>query len=165
MPQTVFRTIVRILALSALLAAPALAQHSPDQVQINHDIVLDPGVKARDLVCVNCSIFVRGETAGDVVAIHGNVVIEPGGHVAGGVTTVLGDLRLQNTAQVGGDAVTVGGIVRREPEATVGGNVTALGGAGWTLLIVFLPLAFVGAMAALIVWLIARARRPAPIAA
>ncbi len=165
MPQTLLRAMLRILSVSVLFAAPALAQHNPDQVQINHDIVLDPGVKAGDLVCVNCSIFVRGETAGDVVAVHGNVVIEPGGHVGGGVTTVLGDLRLQNTAQVGGDAVTVGGIVRREPEATVGGNVTALGGAGWTVLIVLLPLAFVGGIVALIVWMIARARRPAPIAA
>jgi Polymer-forming cytoskeletal len=156
---------LRILAVSALLAAPALAKTSSDRVQINHDIFVEPGQKSGDLVCVNCSVFVRGEVAGDVVAVHGNVVIEQGARVAGDVVTVLGNLRLQGAAQVGGDAVAVGGTVRSGPQATVGGDVTSLAGAGWTLLIVLLPLAFMGGFIALIVWLIARMRRPTPIAA
>jgi hypothetical protein len=159
------RTTLRILAVSALLVAPALARQSSDRVQINHDIFVEPGQKSGDLVCVNCSIFARGEVAGDVVAVHGNVVIEQGGQVAGDVVTVLGNLRVQGAAQVRGDAVAVGGTVRSDPQATVGGDITALGGAGWTLLIVLLPLAFMGGFVALIVWLVGRMRKPTPMAA
>jgi hypothetical protein len=159
------RTMLGILVVSALLAAPALAQRGSDRVQINHDIFLEPGQKSGDLVCVNCSIFVRGEVGGDVVTVYGNVVIEQGAQVAGGVTTVLGNLRIQGTAQVRGDAVAVGGTVRNEPQATVGGDITSLGGAGWTVLIVLLPLAFLGGFIVLIVWLVARVRRPTPVAA
>jgi hypothetical protein len=85
--------------------------------------------------------------------------------VAGSMTTVLGDVRIQSAAQVAGDLTIVGGKLRREPQATVAGEITALEGTGWTLLIVLLPLAFVGGFVALIVWLIARIRRPTPIAA
>ncbi|MGA8493343.1 MAG: hypothetical protein WB711_23180 [Terriglobales bacterium] len=167
MPIEAGRTIFRILAVLALLAAPApaLAQESSDRVQFNHDIFVEPGENSGDLVCVNCSIFVRGQTAGDVVAVHGNVVIEQGSQVAGDVTVVLGDLRLQNAAQVAGDAVAFGGTVRREPQASVAGDVTSLAGVGWVILIVLLPLAFLGGIIALIVWLIARIRRPAPMPA
>jgi hypothetical protein len=158
------RTILCILAISAL-AAPALAEQNSDRVQINRDIFLEAGQKSGDLVCVNCSIFVRGNVAGDVVAVRGNVVVEQGAQVAGSMTTVLGDVRIQSAAQVAGDLTIVGGKLRREPQATVAGEVTALEGTGWTLLIVLLPLAFVGGFVALIVWLIARIRRPTPIAA
>jgi hypothetical protein len=165
MPIETSRTVLRILAVLALLAAPALGQKRSDRVQFNHDILVEPGQKSGDLTCINCSVFVRGEVAGDVTAIHGNVVIEQGSRVAGDVAVVLGDLRLENAAQVAGDAVTVGGTVRREPQASVAGDVTSLGGGGWIVLIFLLPLAFVGGIAALIVWLIARARRPSTVPA
>ena len=165
MPIETSRTILRILAVLALLAAPALAQKGSDRVQFNHDIFVEPGQKSGDLTCINCSVFVRGEVAGDVTAIHGNVVVEQGSRLAGDVTVVLGDLRLQSAAQVAGDAVTVGGTVRREPQASVAGDVTSLGGAGWVILIFLLPLALVGGMIALIVWLIARIQKPAPVRA
>ncbi len=165
MPIEAGRTVFRILAILALLAAPALAQKGSDRVQFNHDIFVEPGQKSGDLVCVNCSIFVRGEVAGDVVAVHGNVVIEQRSQVAGDVTTVLGDLRLQSAAQIAGDAVAVGGTVRREPQATIAGDVTSLSGGGWVILVFLLPLAFVGGTISLIVWLIVRARRPTAVPA
>jgi cytoskeletal protein CcmA (bactofilin family) len=136
-----------------------------DRLQFNHDIFVDPGQDSGDLTCVNCSIFVRGEVAGDVTAVHGNVVVEQGSQVAGDVTVVLGDLRLQSAAQVAGDVTTVGGTVRREPQATIAGDVTSLAGVGWVILVVLLPLAFVGGMIALIVWLIARIQKPTPVRA
>jgi hypothetical protein len=100
-----------------------------------------------------------------VTAIHGNVVVEQGARVAGDVAVILGDLRVQSTAQVAGDVVTIGGTVRREPQASVAGDVTSLEGVGWAILIFLLPLALVGGTIALIVWLIARTRKPAPIPA
>jgi cytoskeletal protein CcmA (bactofilin family) len=136
-----------------------------DRLQFNHDIFVDPGQDSGDLTCVNCSVFVRGQVAGDVTAIHGNVVVEQGSQVAGDVTVVLGDLRLQSAAQVAGDVTTVGGTVRREPQATIAGDVTSLAGVGWVILVFLLPLAFVGGMIALIVWLIARIPKPTPVRA
>jgi len=159
------RILLRVLAVSALLAAPAFARPSSDRTQINHDIFVEPGQKSGDLVCINCSIFVRGEVAGDVVAVHGNVVVEQGAQVVGDATTVLGDLRVQSAAQVRGDAVAVGGMVRSQPQASIGGEVTSLGGTGWALLIILLPLVFLGGVVALFAWLITRLRRPSPIAA
>jgi hypothetical protein len=163
MPIKSARTILKILAVLALLATPALAQKGSDRVQFNHDIFVDSGQKSGDLTCVNCSIFVRGEVAGDVTAVHGNVVVEQGSQVAGDVTVVLGDLRLQSAAHVAGDVTTVAGTVRREPQASVAGDVTSLAGVGWALLIVLLPLAFVGGIIALIVWLIVRIQKPTPV--
>jgi hypothetical protein len=81
------------------------------------------------------------------------------------VTVVLGDLRLESAAQVAGDVTTVGGTVRREPQANIAGDITSLSGAGWALLIVLLPLAFVGGIIALIVWLIVRIQKPTPVRA
>jgi hypothetical protein len=165
MPIKSARTILRILAVLALLAAPALGQKGSDRLQFNHDIFVNPEQKSGDLTCVNCSIFVRGEVAGDVTVVHGNVVVEQGSQVAGDVTVVLGDLRLQSAAHVAGDVTTVAGTVRREPQASVAGDVTSLGGGVWIILIFLLPLAFVGGMIAMIVWLIARARRPSAVPA
>jgi hypothetical protein len=159
------RTILRLLSVIALLAAPALGQKGSDRLQFNHDIFVEPGQKSADLTCINCSVFVRGDVAGDVTAIHGNVVVEQGARVAGDVAVILGDLRVQSTAQVAGDVVTIGGTVRREPQASVAGDVTSLEGVGWAILIFLLPLALVGGTIALIVWLIARTRKPAPIPA
>jgi hypothetical protein len=165
MRQMTVRAILHLLAVAVLLAVPALAEQSSDRVQINHNISVEPGQKAGDLVCVGCSIFVRGEVTGDVVTVHGSVVIEPGAQVAGSVTTVLGDVRMQGAAQIAGDITVVGGALRRDPQATVAGSITDLEGTGWALLAVLLPLAVLGGLIALIVWLVSRTRRPAAIAA
>jgi cytoskeletal protein CcmA (bactofilin family) len=165
MRQMAIRTILHLLAVAALLSIPALAEQNSDRFQISHNISVDPGQKSGDLVCVSCSIFIRGEVAGDVVAVHGNVVIEAGGQVAGSVTTVLGDVRIQGSTQVAGDIAVVGGALRRDPQATVAGSITDLEGTGWALLAVFLPLAVLGGFIALIVWLVSRTRRPAAVAA
>jgi flagellar biogenesis protein FliO len=61
---------------------------------------------------------------------------------------------------VSGDVTVFGGKVRRDPSATVGGEVTNMSGAGWMILIVVLPLVFLGAIIALIVWLVRRLMRP-----
>jgi len=156
--------LVLVLAMLSPLVA-AEGSRGADRTQIGRDLVVQAGEKAGDVVCVGCSITLRGEASGDVVAVAGGVTIEPGAQVAGGVTTVFGDLRLRSDTRIGGDAVAVAGSIRRDPTSTVGGEITALEGAGWMALLLLAPLVFFGGIIALIVWLIQRSRRPTPVAA
>ena len=65
-----------------------------------------------------------------------------------------------------GDLTTIGGTLRRDPQASVAGDVTTVGGGGgWIFLIFLLPFLFLGGIIALIIWLIQRSRRPAPVPA
>jgi len=151
--------ILSNLAVCLLFSTLAAAKQSADQVQIGRNIVVQSGENVGDLVCVGCSIFVRGQATGDAVAVGGSVVLEQGAQVAGSVTTVAGDIRLQDGAQIGGDVTAVAGIVRRGPQSSIGGDVTSMGGAGWALLVLVVPLVFLGGIVALIVWLTQRSRR------
>jgi hypothetical protein len=163
MPR-ICRYAVMLAALGVFFSTPLVAQKSSDQVHIGRDIYVEPQDKAGDLVCVACSIHIRGQVAGDAVAVGGNVVLEQGAQVAGGVTTVVGDVRLQTGTQIAGDAVAVAGMVKRDPQSTISGDVTSLGGTGWMLLILVLPLVLFGGFVALIIWLFQR-RRPVAAAA
>jgi cytoskeletal protein CcmA (bactofilin family) len=138
----------------------AAAQKSADRVQIGSSILVEPDEKAGDLVCVACSIRVRGRTAGDVVAVAGSVTVESGAQIAGDTVAIAGHVRLESGARIGGDVTTVGGRLYRAPEALIGGDVTTMSGAGWSLLIFVVPLLILGGIVALIIWLIQRNRRP-----
>jgi len=156
------RTLLSLLAIALLSSSLCMAEQRSDRVQIGRDIHVQPGDRSGDLVCIGCSIYVRGHTAGDVVAVAGSVTLEDGAQVAGDTVAVLGSVRLQNAAQVAGDVTAVAGDVRRDPTAKIAGQVTSLGGAGWILLIVVMPLIMFGALIALIVWLLQRSRVPVP---
>ena len=153
-----------VLAVLLAFSSLALAEQSADRVQIGRELVVEPGEKVGDLVCVACSIQIRGQAAGDAVAVAGRIVLEQGAQVAGDVTAVLGDVRLESGTQVAGDVVAVAGTVHRDSQSQVAGDVTSLGGAGWMLLLLLLPLIFLGGIVALIVWLIQRSRRTTPTA-
>jgi hypothetical protein len=154
-----------VLAVLAAFSSLALAENSADRVQIARDIVVEQNEKVGDLVCLACSIHLRGQAAGDAVALAGRIVLEQGAQVAGDVTAVLGDVRLESHTQVAGDVVALAGTVHRDSESQVAGDVTSFGGAGWMLLFLLLPLIFLGGIVALIVWLIQRSRRKMPAAA
>jgi hypothetical protein len=160
-PFRALRSVAIVVAMSTGLAAQTI----PDRFQKNHDIHVESGEKIGEATCLNCSIYIRGQLAGDATALHGNVVVEQGAHVAGDVTVLLGRANIENAAQVGGDVTAIGGTVHRDPEGRVNGDVTSLAGGGWVLLIFLLPLAVLGGIIALIVWLVQRNRRPAPVAA
>jgi len=147
------------LAPSTILAANA------DRFQFNRNIQIQPDDKVGDVTCINCSVYVRGQVAGDITTINGNIVAQSGAAIAGDLTSIAGNAHVENSAQVGGDVTAVAGSVRRDPQATVGGDVTSLGGGGWIFLIFLLPLAVLGGIVALIVWLIQRSRRPAQVPA
>ncbi len=142
-----------------------VAETSPDRFQMNHDIHIQADEKVGDVTCVGCSIYVRGHVSGDVTAVAGSVVAEPGASIAGDVTAVGGNARVESGSQVSGDLTAVGGELRRDPQATVGGDVTTVGGRGWFFLVFLLPLVFIGGIIALIVWLIQRSRRPTQVPA
>ncbi len=140
--------IILCIAIAGVLSATAFGKNSNDRVQFGRDIHVSAGESAGDLVCIGCSILVRGQTSGDAVAVGGNITLEDAS-VGGDSVTVIGSVRLLGESHVGGDAVSVIGSVRRDPAANVGGDVTSMGGPLWVLLIV---------------WLFQRARRPQPAA-
>jgi len=141
------------------------AETNPDRVQMNHDIHIQADEKVGDVTCIGCSIYVRGQVSGDVTAIAGSVIAEPGASIAGDVTTIGGNARVESGSQVAGDLTAIGGDLRRDPQASVAGDITTLGGHGWVFLIFLLPLAILGGIIALIIWLIQRSRRPIPVPA
>jgi hypothetical protein len=156
-----FCVVTVFLVPSTSLAAAT----TPDRFQMNHDIHIQPDEKVGDVTCIGCSVYVRGEVSGDVTAIAGSVIAEPGASIAGDVTTIAGNARVESGSQVAGDLTAVGGDLSRDPQAAVAGDVTTIGGHGWVFLIFLLPFVFLGGIVALIIWLIQRSRRPAPIPA
>lgn len=164
MPRVSRYAVMFLAAAVVLVAIPLVAQQSA-QVHIAKDIYVQPQDNAGDLVCVGCSIYIRGQVAGDAVAVGGSVVLEQGAQLAGGATTVLGDIRLQSGTQIAGDVAAIAGTVKRDPQSKISGDVTSLGGAGWLLLILVAPLALCGGFIALIIWLFQRNRRPVAAAA
>jgi hypothetical protein len=160
MPR-ICRYAMMLVALG-LFSVAAVADSG--QVHIGRDIYIQPQDKAGDLVCIACSIHIRGQVAGDAVAVLGSVVLEQGASLAGDVTAVVGDVRLQSGTQIAGDVSAVAGMVKRDPQSKIAGDITSLGGAGWTLLILVAPLVLFGGIVALIIWLFQR-RRPVAAAA
>jgi hypothetical protein len=150
--------LVLTVALSPL-AAMARTQSS-DQVHFGRDIYLESGDESGDLVCIVCSIHVRGQAGGDAVTVLGSITVE-NGQIAGDAVAVAGRLRLNGNSQVGGDAVSIIGGLERDSDAKVGGDMVSLGGVVWFFLIVVLPFVLLAAFVTLIVWLIQRLRQPA----
>ncbi len=153
----------------AILAAPYSSQAaaaSSDRTQFSHDIRIESGERVGDVTCIACSIHIRGQSSGDVTAIAGSVFVESGASISGDVTAIGGNARVESGAQVAGDLTAIGGSVRRDPQASVAGDVTTIGGGGaWIFLIFLLPFLFLGGIVALIIWLVQRGRRPAPVPA
>jgi hypothetical protein len=153
-------TLCTLLVL--LLSAAAWAKGNPERTQFSRDIRVEVGEKTGDVTCINCSVYVLGEAAGEVTAIHGNVVVENGASVAGDITSVWGNVRLENGSRVAGDLTAVAGVVHRESQTSVSGDVTSLEGSKWLLAILVPPLVFFGLLVALVVWLLQRNRGTAP---
>ena len=156
--------------LIAMTGAPAYADNpreSHDRTQFGHEIVVGTDETASDVTCFTCSVRVRGHVAGDVTTFGGTVTVEPDAEITGDTTVFGGDVRLESGAKV--RAVTVfGGKLRRDSSATIHGDVTNFGGGAalWLFLVFGLPFVVLGALVALIVWLIRKFSRPAiPVAA
>jgi hypothetical protein len=148
-----------------IIPSEARAEANADRFQINRDIHIQPDDEVGDVTCINCSVYILGRVSGDVTTINGNIVAQQGATIAGDATAVRGNTRIENGTQVGGDVTAIAGTARRDPQATVGGDVTSMGGGGWVFLVFLLPFAVLGGIIALIIWLIQRSRRPAPVPA
>jgi len=149
---------IAVATMILAVAVAASAKDNPEYTHIGRTITIDADQQAGDVTCVACNIYIRGQVSGDVTALVGNIFMEDHGQVGGDVTAVAGSLRLDSTAKIGGDATVVGGEMRRVGSAEVGGDVTHVGGFAWAwLLLIFLvPLAVLGGIIALIIWIVRR---------
>jgi len=147
------------LVLLTLLSAAAFADGSHDRTQFGRDIVIGPGENASDATCFGCSVRVRGRVQGDATVFGGSIVVEDQGEISGDTTNFGGNVRLERGAKV--QSVSIfGGHFYRDDGATVAGDVTNFGGSFWMVLIFGLPLVLLGALIALLVWLVRRLIRP-----
>jgi len=157
---------VPLCLLLCVVGAPSLMLAKggeTDRVHFLQSIDVGPDEEVGDVVCILCSIRMRGTSSGDAVAVLGSVWVT--GSVEGDAVAVGGSVRLAEDATVGGDAVGVGGGVSRHPNASVKGNVVSESGPGILLGIIFgavvVPLLPILLVIWVIVWLVRR-DRPAP---
>src|SRR3989475_13088161 len=155
-----FLSCLVILLMISAIALPALgfADSSHECSQMIRDISVEQIDKTGDLTCLNCSVYIRGEVAGDIFTLNGRVVLEQGAQVSGDVATLIGDVRLDDGAKIAGDVAAIGGEGRRSAQAKIAGDVSPKGGAGWGTLGVGGPLLGVGGHIATAGWPV----RPAP---
>jgi len=166
-------SLARLLGWSAvaaifcfMLSCSALAKDNPSYTQWGRAIHVGPNDQVGDVTCFGCSIYVRGQVAGDATVFGGSIVLEDQAQVAGDVTGFGGGIQLGSGVKVTGDVTVFGGSIGRDPTAIIGGDVTSLAGKGWFALMVVTPLIVIGLLVALIVWLIQRARQTeVPVAA
>jgi len=144
----------------AVFSATAFAAGSADRTQFGRNISIGPGEEVSDVTCFGCSVRVRGHVTSDVTVFAGSIIVEDGGEVSGDVTDFGSGIRLGKDAKVSGDVAAFGGPVRRDTAASVGGDVTNFSSSIWLLLIFGLPLVILGAIVALIIWLVRRFMRP-----
>jgi hypothetical protein len=147
--------------ISLAVSTAAFAADNPERTQIGHTINVGPNEEVGEVTCVGCSIYIRGQVAGDATAVGGNIYLEDHAQVAGDVTVVAGDVRLDKDVKVAGEVTLVGGEFRRDPQANISGDVTTVGGRGWIIPILLAPFAILGLIIAFVVWLVQRIRKPA----
>jgi len=152
-----------VCVLVAGMSSTTFGEASRERTQFGRDVIVGPGEEVSEITCFGGSVRVRGHVAGDVVTFGGNVVVEEDGSVGGDATVFGGGVRLEKTAKIGGDVTIFGGKIRRDPESQVGGDITDFSG-GWLPLMVALPVIFLGAIVALIIWLIRRLSRTGVVA-
>jgi hypothetical protein len=156
-----FYALLMLLAFSTA----TFGKENPSYTQIGRNINVGPNDKVGELTCFGCSIHVRGEVAGDVTSFGGSVILEDQAQVAGDVSIFGGDARLDRGVRIAGDVSVFGGQIHRDPQATISGDVTTFGGHGWLFPILLTPILLLGLLAALIIWIIQRARASVPAAA
>ncbi len=65
MPRSLSRLGILLIVSTFALPALGFAEHSHERFQMNRDIRVEQNDKTGDLTCLNCSVYIRGEVAGD----------------------------------------------------------------------------------------------------
>lgn len=123
-------TTLFVIALFALLAAPAAAQErDPGQLVIGGHYTLAAGQRLDgDLGVIGGSALIEQNATvnGDVMVAGGSLIVA--GRINGDIAVFGGSVSLESTAHVTGDLATFGGTVQRSPGAVVRGEVVEPGG-------------------------------------
>jgi cytoskeletal protein CcmA (bactofilin family) len=138
----------------SVFSLAAFGGNSHDRTQFRNDITIGPNDEATEVTCFGCNVRVRGRVSGDVTTFGGSIQIEDQAEVNGDATSFAGGLRLDGGAKVDGDVTVFGGKLRRDSAASIGGDVTNFGGGFWVVLVFGLPLIILGALIALVIWLV-----------
>jgi cytoskeletal protein CcmA (bactofilin family) len=129
-------TGVLLLATAAPAAAATARDDEDPRVSITGPVRVGPSERTDDIVSVDGSVRVDGVVDGDVLVVHGDVLVTDRGRVTGAVTVVRGDAVVQGrvadgvTATSGravvGDTAVVGGDVRssKRPDVAPGARVS-----------------------------------------
>jgi hypothetical protein len=153
-----FSVFLAVLATASTVLCAA--DNDPDRTKFGHDIHVAASENVADVTCFFCSIYIRGNAAGDVTAFGGRIMIESPAQVAGDVTTILGDVNVASGTKIAGDLTAVGGSIQRASDAEISGDVTPIRRGWWLTLLLFSPLIVLGIIIAAVVWLIQYLRRP-----
>jgi hypothetical protein len=159
-------SLIFLSAFVLILSAAAFADEPRERTQWGHTISIGPGEEADEATCFGCSVRIRGHVNGDVTTFGGSIIVEDEGKIGGDATAFAGTLRLDEGTSVSGDVAVFGGRLQRNPSATIGGDTTEFRGGFWLFLIFALPFVFLGALIALIIWIVRRfTRRTVPVTA
>lgn len=153
-------TFTVLLLMAASTLSCAADDKNSDRTSFGHDIHVSASENVADLTCFMCSIYVRGNAAGDATAFGGRIVVEAPGQVAGDVTSIIGDISVGAGTKIAGDLTAVGGSIQRASTSEVSGDVTPIHRGWWLTLILVSPLVVLGILIAAIVWFIQYLRRP-----
>jgi len=102
------------ILLTCCFFAFGLAQGADDDEETTflRSVVVEKGeTSPGDVICILCSVTVRGTVPGDVVAVGGDV--ELSGHIQGDAVAAGGRVSLLPGARIDGEPVAVGGSVTR----------------------------------------------------
>jgi hypothetical protein len=138
-----------VLLLLTFAPLPAFAKGDNDRVSIGSDVTVAEGETVGDIVCIFCSVHVRGDVSGDTVVLLGSLTVDSGHRINGDAAVIGGDLTMAEGASIGGDTSVVAGDANLAPGATIHGSQTVLPGRAWLLVPLAPFLILIG-----IIWLI-----------
>ncbi len=114
------RRIIASTGVLAVLIAVAAPLRAEDRTSYLRSVTVGPMEITDEIVCILCSVRIRGAVQGDVISIGGNIEVD--GSVSGDVIATGGTIHLASSARLSGDAVAVGGFVAQEPGAYLSQN-------------------------------------------
>ena len=158
--MTVGPSLLVLLLLASTSSLTYAAGDDSERTEFRRDIHVAAGEHLQEVTCFLCSIYLRGQVAGDVTSFGGRIVLEEPAQVGGDVTAIVGSVVAGSGIKIGGDLTAVGGSIQRASGAMVGGDVTPLRKTGWLTLLLVSPLIVLGILIAAVVWFIQYLRRP-----